>query len=262
METAGVALSAVALLASLSTAIDGYLLLSEVFAAQDDSHYLALRYGFEKQRLECWKQEVQKPTYFGTHQLEVLPPLIKQLIRAALVEIHITHQEVDKIVAKHHAPPIDPSVDAPMDQLNILDAQEEKKYRKSKAKGRATWVIRDKARFSEKVEKLEKITNNLYEILGLDISRTASLALTTYTVAQISQASTLEFLQSHSRKSALQNERFILNCASLKLLETSPSVLDVPILTSNSLDLDFPDNPRSMGFYKQSSTDAQRVLVE
>jgi hypothetical protein len=43
------------------------------------------------------------------------------------------------------------------------------------------------------------MVDNLYEIVGLDAWRTASMALSAYTVVQTSQSAALEFLQTQSQ---------------------------------------------------------------
>jgi hypothetical protein len=261
-EVAGIALSAVALLASLSTAIDGFLFIDEILAAQDNSHYLSLRYGFQKRRLECWKEEVQKQSIAGNQLLEVLPPQVARLIRGALIEIHIVHQEIGRIVAKHHVVDVDTPTDAPKVQLNRVNTLEEISYWSGRVKGKVSWVIRNKEKFSERVDKLESMVDNLYEIVGLDALRTASLALSAYTVAQTSQSATLQFLQNQSQKSGSHKEPFIVNCAGLKLLARSPTQTQVPIIELRCIDLDFPTQARSMGFYKLNDSTALRVLIE
>lgn len=265
-EAAGIALSAVALLASVSTAIDGYLILEQSFTTQDDARWLSLRYGIEKQRLECWRQEVEKSTHEGNHRLDALPPIIAQLISATLTEIHITHKEIEKIVAKH-LPPTYASVDSPASILRRLPEEVEKSHRKSGSKGRLTWVIRDKDKFTGKLEKLEKATDYLYQILGLDASRAASRALAAYTVAPIdptTHAAELEFLQGRTSDglSTSPNDQFISSCAQLKLSDMKEASCNLPMITSDSLDLDCPDELRSMAFYKQGHSAGQRVLVE
>jgi hypothetical protein len=262
MEVAGIALSAVALLASLSTAIDGFLFIDEILAAQDNSHYLSLRYGFQKRRLECWKEEVQKQSIAGNQLLEVLPPQVAQLIRGALDEIHIVHQEIGRIVAKHHVADVDTLSEAPKVQLNRVSTLEEISYWSGRVKSKVSWVIRNKERFSERVDKLESMVDNLYEIVGLDALRTASLALSAYTVARTSQSATLQFLQTQSHKSGSHKEPFIVNCAGLKLLARSPTPTQVPIIELRCIDLDFPTQARSMGFYKYNDSTALRVLIE
>jgi hypothetical protein len=261
-EFAGIALSAVALLASLSTAIDGFLFIDEILAAQDNSHYLSLRYGFQKRRLECWKEEVQKQSIAGNQLLEVLPPQVARLIRGALIEIHIVHQEIGRIVAKHHVVDVDTPTDTPKVQLNRVNTLEEISYWSGRVKGKVSWVIRNKEKFSERVDKLESMVDNLYEIVGLDALRTASLALSAYTVAQTSQSATLQFLQNQSQKSGSHKEPFIVNCAGLKLLARSSTQTQVPIIELRCIDLDFPTQARSMGFYKLNDSTVLRVLIE
>jgi hypothetical protein len=125
VEVAGIVLSAVALLASLSTAIDRFLFIKDMLAAQDNPHYFSLRCGLQKRGLECWKEEGQIQSFAGNQLLKILPPQVTRLTRGAFVEIHMVHQEIGRIVAKHHIADVATRYDAPKVHFNRVNLLEE-----------------------------------------------------------------------------------------------------------------------------------------
>jgi len=258
---AGLALSAVALLAALSTAVEGYLILEEIFDHSNEAHWLTLQYELEKHRLQCWEHEVRKTDQEGRTRLDLLPPAIKRLIYGSMNEVQITHKEIEKIVAKHSVgQPASPSA-MPLFQIRHRSHQE-REHRQSRVRGKTTWVIRDRDKFEEKVDKLSKMNGYLFECLGLEATEAAARALPAFTVAASTYETDLQFLEKHTKSHTSTDQILVSNCATLKLLHMCASKDGVPNIPYSSIDLDHADAARCLTLYKNGDAKTQRVFVE
>ena len=255
-EAAGIALSAVALLAALSTAVDGYLLLDEILDSMNEANWLRLQYQYEKHRLQCWEHEVRKTDGEGRNRLELLPPSMKMLIHSSISEIQIAHKEIEKIVTKHNVRQISSASGTPSAQVRPVTQIDKNRFQ-----GKITWVIRDREKFQGKVDKLSKMNGFLFECLGIEATAAAARALPAFTVAASTNDLDLRFLEQHSKSQNSSTGVLVSNCASLKLLDQSISRIDVPDIPCGSIDVDHAGAHRSLALYKDG-TRMQRVFVE
>ena len=263
-DIAGVALSGVALLGALSSAIDGYLLLEALFSSITETRWLALQYGFEKHRLQCWEQEVRKKSQDGHNRLEALPQAMQRLVHDSLREIQSTHKEIEKLVTKHSIGRYTLQPFSPATRPKGPSLQNERESEQSQLKGKTTWVIRDRDRFQTRVDKLYRLNSYLFESLGIESTAAVARALPVFTVATLTEESDLKFLRQHSKAQTTRvDESLVSNCASLKLLNQIGCDVDgVPSISYGDLEVDDIDRPRSLAFHHVNKAQTRRVFVE
>ncbi|KAK5660510.1 hypothetical protein OQA88_13058 [Cercophora sp. LCS_1] len=229
-------------------AVDSYLLIESFFDSHDDSGLrdLALSYHYECWRFEHWgdrnkilAQDSKDSAWF--HQSDHVKALVAGLVQ----RVEQLLKEAKNYTEIHDAAP-------------VLVSQK-------RHKSRFKWAIKNKAKFSTVVDRLQEHNSKLEELLDRQTKSSFEATLPGYILAPISSAEDLKSLQTLAGPGNAQ----VAHAARLKSLElatpgTGPGA-DVDFLDVS--DFSFNDatppthaspSPRAIGIHKKT----QRVWVE
>lgn len=246
--------------------IDTYNLFDTIVAKDNGSKFLALQYHVERQKLLMWGDE-HRPGDEGLSPLAQESRATKMIIAGTLAEIRATHELAQKILGKiktqeSYSGTINYDDDIGLDSKNVVKLQAIRNSKKQEKN--IVWAIKDKAKFTEIVERMKSLVNDLYSLTRISDTQALAKTLCAYLLPQLKDTFTLSTLQQKGQ----DFDPLLVLSARIKQLQNEPASEGSPDAKILRLGNDFKFDPQSVdlertfGHTEQPDQLSQRGWVE
>jgi hypothetical protein len=261
-EAPGLILGGVSLLAAFKGAVDGYLLIDSLAEVDSGQRFLCLQYIVERHKLVLWGDHF-KINEESQSTLRDQSPGSRKIIALILAEIEANHARAEEFITRYEG-----QLESLLASSTIQDKSKPKNKfiggikiptGQRKEKHHFSFVIRDKAKFEEVVQRLGKLNEDLYDVLDVRTSAFMKTTLPSYVLAGVSDQEWLESLSS----SAKQMSSLVAISARLKEIQTNDHRVAGVVRYIKPVALRFEaGRERALGFCETPESHSTRVWVE
>lgn len=265
-EPIGLGFAIGGILLSFKGAVDGYKLLSSIFASDTGLRFASSRYYTESLKLEIWGERFAVSDGSACLLLKEPQP-IQDAVARILAEVKHTHYEavvfLRKYEMKETAVLHSDKVEEVFKKDSLFIEAVWKERQALKQKGRFKWALKDREAFMGLVDRLETLNRNLWEVVRND--KSDEIRIVTGVLAGLSKQFDLSQLQQQAKGSL---ESLLQLAARLKeMQEQDASVIATGVrkIPAESLDLECGAEVRSgryLGFYTPKDQVTERVWIE
>ena len=219
-EPVSIAVGIAGIVLAFKGVVDTYNLFELIISKDNGSRHLALRYNIERHKTVVWGDEFRASD-------EKESPLLREsrstrmLIAGILAEMRATHELAEKYVGRYDMESLPGasfnsggSLGANSILVHDIKTARESKHQKSRLK----WGLKDKANFSELVNRMQSLNTELYNLVHVDSTASLASALSTYLLPQLKDALSLVALQQKD----LSFDPLLALSARLKQLQDAP----------------------------------------
>jgi len=266
-EMAGLALGVVSLLAGFKGAVDGYLLLSDIVNAFDDSSFLIVKLKIEQRRLEIWGDYYGFSDQDQCARLKTEPMHAQKLILWILMEVESASTDIEKLVQRYGLHPVELDTTVANDGYkqsyrssplitNLIRLRDEINEKRKKRKN-VTWAIRDNAKFEKLLDRLEYLNDSLGTVLPRSDASVLALGLSSYILPGENDRNSLAVIGSST-------QQLLASCASLREVQLSRvKPTDIPFGELSVLgSKPDPTSQRSSAQYSPKDKPEVNVFIE
>lgn len=273
LEVVGTTLAVAGLLLSIKGALDGFNLMTDICEEDNGLRFAATQYYVEETRLKVWAERFKvddEPNCLLLKQ----PRITRDAVWRIVAEINATHEMAVEFIAKYHAQPAALPNAAAAAAAGPETFTRQGKWaavvRDARAripqKHRISWAAKDKAKFTELINRLGVLNDDLRDVVTQD--DTDTVRIVTGVLSGLRDQLSLATLQN----SPTNNPASLLAFATqLKQMQSEP-VLDLAakVKTIDSTELDVRNGQsndtysRFKGTYtsKQPNTLPEPVWIE
>lgn len=191
-----IAFAVAGLIAGFKGAVDGYVLLTNIFASDNGIRFAALRFHIEKAKLDVWGERFQVNDEANC-LLKKESEITRKNIGLILAEIEATQEKAAKFIKKYAIEVVDIQKASQIDQSFSKGSKwvgELRKLRQDQQqKKKVAWAVKDKDKFVKLINHLDTLNRNLWEVVRQE--RVDDVRIVTAILAGISNQMTLATLQ-------------------------------------------------------------------
>ena len=265
-EPVSIAVGIAGIVLAFRGVVDTYNLFELIISKDNGSRHLALRYNIERHKTIVWGDEFRASD-------EKESPLLREsrstrmLIAGILAEMRATYEVAEKYVGRYDMESLPGanfnsggSLGMNSVLVNDIKIARESKHQKNRLK----WGLKDKANFSELVNRMQSLNTELYNLVHVDSTASLANALSTYLLPQLKDALSLVALQQKD----LPFDPLLALSARLKQLQDAPleqTAKEVNVLFLGQqvkLERDKSYETRSFGHLERSGQLPQKAWVE
>ncbi|KAH0558759.1 hypothetical protein GP486_004597 [Trichoglossum hirsutum] len=237
MESVGIVLGVVSLLAGFKGAVDGYNLIADISTAFEGASFLIVKLKVENERLRIWGD------YYGFNDTEKCARLkgvsktAQSLIFYILMEMKMVTTDVDKLVKKYGLKIVQVEKDIGNDPDLYQSAWSESTYVKDSAKLQAAmdrkglgirksirWTITEGPKFEKLVDRLEYLNDSLERVVPRSDLEMLALGLSSYILPFQNTNNSLATIQQSSQK-------LLASCATMKHIKLTTAKIPAAVTT-------------------------------